>query len=439
MSYRGSKIAASPTDPTHDNDPNAISSRIFQAPVCAGDDPMTHNAHLLLAGDGLSAFGAWIDFLAILTLAAYQFHVTPYQMAAVSAAGLLPGILASAAIGRWCDRGNPKQILLLSIAGRVATTGAILFCHDYLWFVALVGLRSVFATVAPPAINVMAVRSVEPGERPRFYSILNVLNNAAKVLAPAMGTVSSSLTNEAVALLMSLAFSAASMVAFAFITLAPKEAAAGAGRGPAVSATLAPPGLTPLLWIAATSAFCVFMVNNLVPLVLQQSGFDKSLLGLLVSCSGAGNILSGLWLARREAARTMRGELREMVQPAMLQALGFGAIGLLLWRQPGHAAALLPVLFLVIGTFSARYAIAMNVHVSVHHGAAIGHAWGVAQAWQSAMILVAPMVGAIVLDALGPAALFAFATGSAVLSFGLFFALRSAGMRRFQTPAPASI
>ena len=36
------------------------------------------NGLLLLAGDGLSAFGTWIDFLAILTLAAYQFHVSPY-------------------------------------------------------------------------------------------------------------------------------------------------------------------------------------------------------------------------------------------------------------------------------------------------------------------------------------------------------------------------
>jgi MFS family permease len=251
------------------------------------------NAILLLAGDGLSAFGSWVDFLAILTLAAYQFHVSPYDMAAVSAAGLLPGILAAPAIGRWCDRANPQRILLQSIMARVATTGAILFCHDYTVFIALVGLRSVFATVAAPAINVMAMRCVAPAERPRFYSVLNVLNNTAKVLAPAIGTVSSSLTSEAVALGMSLVLSAASACAFAFIRLTPatKPSAAKAEPEPA---SIAPPDLLPLIWIAATCAFFIFMVNNLVPLVLAQSGFDKSLLGLLVSSSGAGNILSGL-------------------------------------------------------------------------------------------------------------------------------------------------
>lgn len=402
------------------------------SPTAAKTMKTNRNGILLLAGDGLSAFGSWVDFLAILTLAAYQFHVSPYQMAAVSAAGLLPGILAAPAIGRWCDRANPQRILLLSIMARVATTGAILFCHDYAVFIGLVGLRSVFATVAPPAINVMAVRCVAPAERPRFYSVLNVLNNTAKVLAPAIGTVSSSLTSEAVALGMSLVLSAASACAFAFIRLAP---AAEPSAAKTKSDSVAPPDLMPLIWIAATCAFFIFMVNNLVPLVLEQSGFDKSLLGLLVSSSGAGNILSGLWLARRPASSAAAAGVADLMRPAMLQALGFGVIALLLWLRPGPVAVLLSLSFFVIGSFSARYAIALNVHVARHHAASIGHTWGVLQAWQSAMIFVAPLVGAFVLDALGPAPLFAFATGSAALSFVLFLALRSAGMPRLQASA----
>ncbi len=395
------------------------------------------NALLLLAGDGLSAFGTWIDFLAILTLAAYQFHVTPYEMAMVSAAGLLPGILAAPLIGHLCDRKNPRHLLLLSIVGRVAATGAILFCHGYALFVALVALRSVFATVAPPAINVMAVRSVAPSARPRFYSILNVLNNSAKVLAPAIGTVSSSLSSEAVALIMSLAFSSASFVAFAFVRIAEKEPAA-AGAGGTAGATPAH-SMLPLLWIAATCAFFIFMVNNLVPLVLQQSGFDKSLLGVLVSCSGAGNILSGLWLAKRSASKAMRGEVGEMMLPAMLQAAGFGAIGLLLWLARSHASSVLPVVFFLIGTASARYAIALNVYMSAHHAASIGKISGTLQAWQSAMIFVAPMLGAVVLDKLGAPALFACATGAAALSFGVLLAWRSIGSpRRYFAPASSA-
>lgn len=384
------------------------------------------NGLLLLAGDGLSAFGSWIDFLAILTLAAFQFRVTSYEMAVVSAALVLPGMLVAPLVGRWCDRGNPKQLLLLSMIGRVAATGAILYCQSYALFALLVALRSMFATVFGPAVNVMAVRSIDAPERPRFYSILNVLNNTAKVLAPAIGTVSSSLASEAVALLMSLALSAAAFGFFAFIGLGPRDAPAVGAANAARQAPAA--SLVPLLWIAATCAFFIFMVNNLVPLVLQRAGFDKALLGVLVSCSGAGSILSGLWLARKSAATAMRGQVGEMMLPALLQALGFGAIGLTLWLARPDAASVLPVLFFLIGTVGARFAIALNVYMSTHHAASIGSTSGTLQAWQSAMIFIAPMIGAAVLDRLGGPALFAFATGSAFISFALFFALQAAGL-----------
>lgn len=389
-----------------------------------------HNGPLLLAGDGFSAFGTWIDFLAILTLAAYQFNVSPYEMAIVSAAGLLPGILMSSTIGKLCDRGDPKKLLLLSIVGRVAATAAILFCDAFLPFLALVAFRSVFANVAPPAINVLAVRSVETTHLTKFYSILNILNNSAKVLAPAIGTISSSLSSETVALVMSLIFSSASFIAFSFIAVPVNKSCSQ--EGPQPTEVKRAISVIPLVWIAATYAFFVFMVNNLVPLILQKSGFDKSLLGVLVSCSGAGNILSGLWLAKKSESISMKGEMSELTLPAMLQAFGFGAIGVLIWRYHDKGVILLPLIFFVIGTFSARYAIALNVHISKHYIDSVGSVSGTLQAWQNSMLLIAPMIGAVVLDRMGVPALFAFAAGSAVISFSVFFVLRATGIYKLK-------
>lgn len=371
--------------------------------------PRPRNATLLLIGDGFSAFGGWIDFLAILTLAAWQFQVSPLQMALVSAAGLLPGMLAGPAVGRWCDRGPTQRLLMVSIAGRLLATGAILACHDYAAFLALVGLRSLFTTVAPPAINVLAARAVAADERPRFFSWLNVINNSAKVLAPALGTVSASLASEAWALGLSLLFSAAALAVFAAL----REVDDSLTAAPAAGGAAEPERMTlwPLLWLTATCAFFVFMVNNLVPLVLQRAAVDKAWLGLLVSSSGAGNILSGLWLARRVKAHPLRGTLGEMGRPALVQALGFGALGVLLAVRPPALEWLMCALFFAIGTASARYAIAMSVFVSTRHAAAIGATWGAIQAGQNTMILLAPLLGALVFERWGAAALFAVATG----------------------------
>ena len=91
---------------------------------------MTPNSSALRvrAGDGFSAFGAWIEFAAILTLAAWQFQVSPLHRAAGSADWQLPGSLAGPAPGRWCS--DTKQILQASIALRLRATGALSFCQD---------------------------------------------------------------------------------------------------------------------------------------------------------------------------------------------------------------------------------------------------------------------------------------------------------------------
>jgi len=388
---------------------------------------MNHKKSLLLwLGDGFSAFGSWIDFLAILTLASYAYQVSPYGMAAVSAAGLLPGMLAAGAVGRACDRGDPKRLLLVSLALRVAATLGLWASHDFALFVAIVALRSVLATVAPPAINVMALRAVPTEGRQRFYAVLNLLNSAAKVLAPALGTLSSAWRGESFALGLSALCSAVALAVFAFVALdSPQDdAPAASAAPPAVPAPAA--GMLPLLWIAATQAFLTFSVNNLVPLVLQREGFDKSLLGVLVSCSGAGNVLSAAWLAR--GGQSLSGRARELVVPALLQSAGFAGVGLAIGTG---ASWLLPLLFFAIGTVSARFAIACNVYLVTQHGTAVGEVSGRLQAWQNAMILAAPMVGAAVLERWGGPALFGFATASAWASFALFGLLQ--GMGRYPT------
>lgn len=371
---------------------------------------MTRAGRLLLAGDGLHAFGAWIDYLAILTLAVWRFQVSPMEMAIVGAAGLLPGILAGPALGRWCDRGDAKRLLLVSMALRVAATGGLLWGTAFPAFLALVALRSVAASVGPPAIQVLAVRQVAEGRRARFYALLNLLNNGAKILAPALGTVSSSLGGEAVALALSAGCSLLAALAFAGVP-GGRPAAAASSATPAARAT----GMAPLLWIGGAWAFSVFMANNLVPLVLQQAGQDQALLGILVSCSGAGNVLSGLWLARRPPGWT--GRNRETVVPALLQAAGFGLVAAVL--AAGPVAVALPALFFAIGLASARFAIALNVRLAAHHAAAMGAASARLQAWQNTMILVAPLLGALLLERWGGALLFAAAALAGLAALAL--------------------
>ncbi len=371
---------------------------------------------LLLAADGVAVFGTWIDFLAIMTLAAYRFQVTPVQMALFSAAGILPGILVSPWVGRLCDRGPVKRHLLVSITLRIAATVAILLCHDLWLLTVLVACRSGLSAVVAPALGVIAVRSIAAEDRPRFYAVLNVLNSSAKVLAPALGTIASSATSETTTLAASLFFALVSLGLFALVRVPNRASPIGAANATANSGHSS--GFAIFVWVVATYAFFVFMVNNLFPLMLQRSGFDKALLGILVSCSGAGNVLSGLWLARRTVTHPMKGQLAELLSPGAFAATGFFLIGITLWHAGPATEGALCALFFVGGTFSARFAVAANVYVSTRHAESIGHSSALIQGWQNAMILGAPLLGAVVLEHFGPASVFLVASAAGGLSLG---------------------
>lgn len=375
------------------------------------------NYRNLLIGNGLSAFGSWIDFLAILTMAAYFYKVNAFEMAAVSAAALLPGILLAKRIGQAADSTNPKTLLQLSIGGRLLMTAAIVFSANLYLFLVFVAIRSIFTSVALPAINVLAVRTIEQDERPRFYSALNVINNSAKVIAPAIGTVASSLSSEVFALLLSGVCSLLAMLFFGLLAVQPTTARSMPNQ--AKSSLIQQPNFLSFVYVAASYAFFVFMVNNLVPLALQQSGFDKALLGILISCSGAGNILTGVWLAKRSREATITPQLISVALPASLQAIGFGCIGVVLAFAPHLHQVLLPICFFIIGTFSARFAIQCNVYMSTHFASNIGAVSAAVQSFQNAMILIAPMIGAVVLENAGSSNLFLFAAALGLASYGL--------------------
>lgn len=390
--------------------------------------PSRTEARLLLVGDGLSAFATWVDFLAILSLAAFTYHVTSYEMGLVSAAALLPGILLGRRIGRLCDGQHTKALLLASIIGRVACTAGILLLGRFEVFLLFVGLRSIFATTSPVAINVLTLRCVATDQVPRYLSLLNVLNSSAKVLAPAIGTVSSSLSSESTVLLASALFSALSLACFA--GLRPQPQPSDAAMGPAGKAAAAAPGdagsMFPLLWLGTSYALYAFMVNNLVPVVLERAALDKALLGILVSAAGAGNILSGLVVARRQKKQPLKGCTPELTTPALLHALGFAAIGVAFLFRQWPLTTILPLLFFVIGTIGTRFTIGLNVFLARNHAAHIGTASGTLQSYQNAMILIAPLLGAMVLERAGPAALFFAAAGLAITLFGSFAVFHAA-------------
>ncbi|KVE30554.1 hypothetical protein WS67_02835, partial [Burkholderia singularis] len=294
----------------------------------------------LVLGTAFAGFSFWVDFLAILTLSAYEYKASPFAMAVVSAMLVVPGMLAGRVVGRWLDRANPAPILLIALVLRASATVMLLAGLPFVLFCAFLAARSLVATAVEPANNVIVSRIVPKDDVTRYFGTLGLLRNVSKIIAPTIGTAIASAFGERASVGLSVLLTGGALVSFG-IALRRNEGWIGgpSAVGEDVKKTSAGqpvkvseidrakrPLLTQLLWTATTYAFMVFLINNQLPVMLSKAGFDKALLGVLVSCSGAGGILTAAYLAQTK--RKMTGDpMRATVVSVISIAACFVTLG----------------------------------------------------------------------------------------------------------------
>ncbi len=395
-----------------------LNQGLAEAPPLAR--PVAGLGRRLLLADGLAMFGNWIDFLAILMLAAYQPQVSASFMALLSATLVLPGMLVSPWLGRFCDRGWAGPGLLASLLGRTVLTLALIALiaqPSWAWLLALAAGRSVLGAMTAPAVQVLAVQLTPAEQRNAFYAQLSMVGSAAKVLAPLIGAGLASRFGEATALWASgaCALAAAVVVGPVLRAVRQRRVAVSNGATQGAGSESAPQrlgliSLLPLLSLSAGFGAAVSMAGNLLPLVLQRQGLDKALLGSLVASGGVGNLLAGLLISRSGLAVRLRGREGEVLVPLLAQMGCFGLFAaVLLAAPPSQWLWQLPAAFFCSGLCSASFAITLNIYMSRRHGQTMGQATAAMQAAQQMMVLLAPLSGAWVLDRYGGAALFAAA------------------------------
>lgn len=381
----------------------------MQPSQAAGAPPFwTRRTVALIAANTLAGFGAWIDFLVILAMAAYAYGADGFVMALVSALFLVPSLLLGPKLGRWLDAHDPGRAVAAGLALRAGAT-ALLAMHPPLWaFCVVVALRSAVTVPVEPAFNVVVGRVVAKDAVPRYFGMLGLARNVAKIVAPALGTALASWFGDGTALGVSIALTLLALVVAAPACrtgVQPKPAAVPAAAAPASAAASAQGAADALdarllfryLGTVTVFAFVVFFVNNQMPVLLRDAGFDKALLGALVSCSGAGGIVAALILARTDL-RILGGDpLAATTLAVIATAACFVALGLVFLLPVPVAAWAAGVVFFCTGFFASIEAIRSNTVIVQRFAARAGEVSGRVQAWTSAAMLVSPWVAALVI------------------------------------------
>lgn len=394
----------------------------------------------------LSGFGAWIDFLAILTLASYEFSATPTQMAWISTLMLLPSIMLSPKVGRWIDRRNPQVILLMSLTLRVLMTLCLLLASSYFEFCLFLILRFIAVVPNQPCGNALVAALVPTELTEKYFALLSSINGASKILAPVLGALVASVFGESLSIGLSSGLTVCSMALYLVLFTTANRITVNStskkdvpefsydSSSPPSDDAYSSPLFVSLLALLMIETLMLFMINNQLPVLLRDAAYDKALLGVLVASAGLGSLLGGPLLMRMKATNAFVdiANLSFIRKVTWLSALCFVLLGVAFWLPKPFVYLMSTLLFFCTGVLGVFHASAVNTLI-IKEFTNTAEVTAMVQSWQSAAMLIAPWMAAYVIPHVSLSHLFLLDGGMAILLIGLMGVLCTPkSIQRFQ-------
>jgi predicted MFS family arabinose efflux permease len=358
-----------------------------------------------LTGSFFASFGGWINFLAILNIATYRFDATPFDLVILSAALLVPPILLTRTISQVCSRYASTRVLVVALTLTLGTTAALLWVGNFVAFLLIVALKSAALGFTDPSETLYVTTCVDEAQQSRAFRLLSLAQSVAKICAPAAGGIVGAWAGDNHTMLASIVLIAAAIILML----------ASASNGKAASSVLAAPDeqavqrapfsgpIVPLLVCVGIYFALAAAVNNQFPLMLKNHGFDKSVLGIVVSCSALGGVLGSLLPMGRNAQQAGLGAL---LAPAFVTCAVFIAIGGI-FRMPLHPAGLmLAIAFFATGLVGARFRVESRLFIARRLADQVAGASAALQSAGMFMQFIAPCFGAVLTSLLSTSDVF---------------------------------
>lgn len=375
-------------------------------------------------------FADWLDFVAIGALLAFSWGADPFVFALLAVSMGLPYLFVGPFAGVLVDRMDAKDVMIWANIGRGIVTASFFFAPNWQLLMVLIATRSAVDTFFTPAKQAAIQALVAPEGRPRANGLSHAINQASKIVAPAIGGgLLIWVSPQGVFLLNAVV----SFVAAGFVLrMAPiRTVAAQDGEvAPGMLASIRE-GLKEVvtkttlrvsLWMMAASYFAVFFYDTLVAPLTRDLGFTQTDLGLSLAAVGAGGVVGAVTLSL----------LREFKYPFRWIALGSLVSGVTVASLGGAEMAAQKVgiavfvsAFAIVGFFSAMTVVPFRAIVqnSVSEKS-IGRVTALSEAANTMALLTAPFIGALVASVASIGA--AFVCGGVIM---VLVALRAAMLR----------
>ena len=321
----------------------------------------------LWLGQSISFLGDWLDVLALLSLLAFRWHASPFELSLFGLFMALPWAIIGPFAGVFADRWNRKGTMIAADLLRAAIVLGYLAADSVLQVYVLLALKGAVSTFFSPA-RLATIKQIVPEERLLSANSLSQLSlQFTKIIGPAVGGVLVAAFGESFCFWAdSLSFlaSAAMIATVSLPTRRAKPLEPGAAApGVAVATDIAAPrtptswaafvgdfraglrhiiGSPPLLWTVLLTAAIAFSIGLLdgvfVAFIRETLGASPQVMGGLMAAVGIGATVSVVW-AGQYGRRFSREGL------CITGTLGMG-VGIVLVSAVTYTALLTPGLII---------------------------------------------------------------------------------------------
>lgn len=361
----------------------------------------------IFASYAVSGVGDWLDYIALLTLVAYEWKSGPFALASLTVAMAAPWIVIAPFAGVWADRLPPRALMVGADLVRAGCVLAYLLAGNLAVLIPLVICKSAVSTLFAPAARKAVRLASADDELHAAVSLTAFVNQAAKIVGPALGGLLVATAGPRWA----FAADAGTFVASAVILTGLRFAAAEDSAPAAGDRRFWPEFregmdfllhnrrlLVALAGVTAT-IFLAFTFDALSPLVMTELGVPSSKLGFAVAAIGlgavAGTVFIGQWGDRIPSSLLMSAS--QLVAGSLVWLIGLAILANIKAGTPAWLAGMI-----LIGASSAGIIISFGVTLQretpLH---LLGRVSTAADVVPTVMQLAAPPAGAAIAAGFG--------------------------------------
>ncbi|WHY20471.1 MFS transporter [Paenibacillus sp. G2S3] len=370
-----------------------------------------------------ATFGDWFDALAIQVLVGYRWQASPLMLALIPVSIALPGILLGSVAGVAADRLNKLKLMRMCDLLTALLTVLVLFAPSMVWLLPLLMLRAAISTLNVPAQQSMTRSLVREDQLLQATSLNGIVNQGSKIAGPLLGGFALSVLTPQWCILINACLRGCSYL----LLLTVKNNEVGQVSSDQGKKEEQVPLRT--MWKEGWSFMLRsrLLLNSMLfglvgALAIQMIDFqftslfriiapaEESMLGWLVAATGVGAIFMIMVMNKMNRGT---GYGWKLGTGYALIGVAVGGLGLL---QPGVTS--LPVLLLgfVLGLGNGMFMITFNYCLQKETPPHMtGRVFGIQSTILSGVMIGAPLLGGMLVQAAGPSRIF--------FNFGIVIAL----------------